>query len=128
MLQPIIEDKADVVFGSRFTGGGTHRVHLFFHSLANRFLTTLSNMFTNLNLTDMEIGYKVFRTEILRKINLKQKKSLEKKRQELKKDMEKEIEKDLKKDFAKDLKDELKKETKKYRFTTKNLRKTTSRF
>lgn len=72
LLKPIIEGNADVVFGSRFMGGGVHRVHLFWHSLGNRFLTTLSNMFTNLNLTDMEVGFKVFKAEIIKKIKLEQ--------------------------------------------------------
>ena len=63
LLKPIIEGKADVVFGSRFQGG-THRVLYFWHSLGNKFLTALSNMFTNLNLTDMETGYKVFTKKV----------------------------------------------------------------
>jgi len=70
LLSPILEDKADVVYGSRFLGG-PHRVLFFWHSVANKILTTLSNMFTNLNLTDMETGYKVFRTEVLRRIRLR---------------------------------------------------------
>src|SRR5262245_50505013 len=65
LLQPIIEDKADVVFGSRFLGDQPHRVLYYWHYLGNRFLTTLSNCFTNLNLTDMETCYKVFRREVL---------------------------------------------------------------
>jgi glycosyltransferase involved in cell wall biosynthesis len=73
LLQPILSGNADVVFGSRFLGGGTHRVHLFWHSLGNHALTLLSNIFTNLNLTDMEVGYKAFKTEILKKIDIKQK-------------------------------------------------------
>jgi glycosyltransferase involved in cell wall biosynthesis len=64
LIQPIIEDRADVVFGSRFSGE-SHRVLYFWHSVANRVLTTLSNVFTNLNLTDMETCYKVFRREVL---------------------------------------------------------------
>ncbi|MBN1621005.1 MAG: glycosyltransferase family 2 protein [Endomicrobiales bacterium] len=72
LLKPIIEGKADIVFGSRFAGGGAHRAHLFWHYVANKFLTMLSNFFTNLNLTDMEIGYKVFKTDILKKIKLEQ--------------------------------------------------------
>ena len=64
LLQPIVDDQADVVFGSRF-GGESHRVLFFWHYVGNRFLTTLSNMFTNLNLTDMETGYKVFRRSLL---------------------------------------------------------------
>jgi glycosyltransferase involved in cell wall biosynthesis len=67
LIQPILANKADVVFGSRFLGG-PHRVLLFWHSVGNRVLTTLSNMFTDLNLTDMETCYKVFRAEILKKI------------------------------------------------------------
>jgi glycosyltransferase involved in cell wall biosynthesis len=70
LIQPIIEDQADVVFGSRFIGE-THRVLYFWHSLANKFLTLLSNTFTNLNLTDMEVCYKVFRREIIQGIQLK---------------------------------------------------------
>ena len=70
LLQPIIEDKADVVYGSRFSGD-QHRVLYYWHSVANRGLTWLSNMFTNLNLTDMETCYKVFRREVLAEIKLK---------------------------------------------------------
>jgi glycosyltransferase involved in cell wall biosynthesis len=70
LLQPIVDGKADVVYGSRFLGE-SHRVLFFWHYMGNRFLTTLSNMFTNLNLSDMETGYKVFRTEILRGLQLK---------------------------------------------------------
>ena len=70
LLQPIIEDRADVVFGSRFIGE-SHRVLYFWHSIANRVLTTLSNMVTNLNLTDMETCYKIFRREVLESIKLK---------------------------------------------------------
>lgn len=65
LLQPIIEDKADVVFGSRFLGDQAHRVLYYWHYLGNRFLTTLSNCFTNLNLTDMETCYKVFRRSVI---------------------------------------------------------------
>jgi len=72
ILGPILDGKADVVFGSRFLGGGEHRVHLFWHYMVNKGLTTLSNIFTNLNLTDMEVGFKVFRTEILKKLDLKE--------------------------------------------------------
>ena len=72
LIDPILEDKADVVFGSRFTGEGPHRVHMFWHYMGNRFLTLLSNMFSNLNLTDMETCFKAFRTEIIRKIDLKE--------------------------------------------------------
>ncbi len=71
LLAPILEGKADVVFGSRFVGGGAHRVHLFWHMIANQMLTTLSNMMTNLNLTDMEVCYKVFKSDVIKKINLK---------------------------------------------------------
>jgi glycosyltransferase involved in cell wall biosynthesis len=70
LLQPIIDGKADVVFGSRFTGGGSHRVLYFWHSVGNRFLTLLSNMFTNLNLTDMEVCYKVFKKSVVDRIEL----------------------------------------------------------
>jgi glycosyltransferase involved in cell wall biosynthesis len=70
LLKPIQEGQADVVFGSRF-GGETHRVLFFWHYVGNRLLTTLSNMFTNLNLTDMETGYKVFRAEILRSLHFR---------------------------------------------------------
>src|SRR5262245_7191967 len=70
LLQPILEGKADVVYGSRFIGE-RHRVLYFWHSVANRVLTTLSNMFTNLNLTDMETCYKVFRREVIQGITLK---------------------------------------------------------
>jgi glycosyltransferase involved in cell wall biosynthesis len=68
LLEPILEDRADVVFGSRFMGGRPHRVVYFWHMVGNRFLTLLSNMFTNLNLTDMETCYKVFRRELLNDI------------------------------------------------------------
>jgi glycosyltransferase involved in cell wall biosynthesis len=70
LIGPILDDKADVVYGSRFIGE-PHRVMYFWHSVANRFLTTMSNMFTNLNLTDMEVCYKVFRKSVLDRINLK---------------------------------------------------------
>ncbi|MBW1765973.1 MAG: glycosyltransferase family 2 protein [Deltaproteobacteria bacterium] len=73
LMAPIIEGKADVVYGSRFLGEGPHRVHLFWHYVGNKFLTTLSNMFTNLNLTDMETCYKLFRAEFIKKIDLKEK-------------------------------------------------------
>jgi glycosyltransferase involved in cell wall biosynthesis len=72
LIKPILEGKADVVYGSRFIGGETHRVLYFWHSLGNRFLTLLSNAFTNLNLTDMEVCYKVFKRDILGKIELKE--------------------------------------------------------
>ena len=70
LLKPIQDGQADVVFGSRF-GGESHRVLLFWHYLGNRGLTMLSNMFTNLNLSDMETGYKVFRAEVLKRIRLR---------------------------------------------------------
>src|SRR5205085_5197612 len=70
LLQPILENKADVVFGSRFTGD-RHRVLYFWHSVGNWFLTWLSNLFTDLNLTDMETCYKVFRREVLTEMTLK---------------------------------------------------------
>jgi glycosyltransferase involved in cell wall biosynthesis len=70
LIHPIVEGKADVVYGSRFIGE-RHRVLFFWHSLANKFLTTLSNVFTNLNLTDMEVCYKVFRREVIQGITLK---------------------------------------------------------
>lgn len=70
LLRPILENKADVVYGSRFIGGESHRVLYFWHSMGNRFLTLLSNMFTDLNLTDMEVCYKVFRRDLLEKISL----------------------------------------------------------
>ena len=72
LLKPISEGKADVVYGSRFMGSEAHRVLYFWHSLANRFLTLLSNIFTNLNLTDMEVCYKVFKREVLDGIELKE--------------------------------------------------------
>lgn len=68
LLQPLVEGKADVVFGSRFLGDYSHRVLYYWHYLGNRFLTTLSNCFTNLNLTDMETCYKVFRSEVIKEI------------------------------------------------------------
>ena len=70
LLRPLIEGKADVVYGSRFLGGGPHRVLYFWHSVGNRFLTLTSNALTNLNLSDMETCYKVFRREILQAIPL----------------------------------------------------------
>src|SRR5581483_5800294 len=69
LLQPILENKADVVYGSRFIGE-SHRVLYFWHSVANKVLTMLSNMFTNLNLTDMETCYKVFRREVIQGMKL----------------------------------------------------------
>lgn len=72
LLQPILDDQADVVFGSRFFGGRPHRVLYFWHRIGNGLLTLLSNAFTNLNLTDMETGYKVFRREIIQAIEIKE--------------------------------------------------------
>jgi glycosyltransferase involved in cell wall biosynthesis len=72
LLKPILEGKADVVFGSRFMGGEPHRVVYFWHMVGNRFLTLLSNMFTNINLTDMETCYKLFRRDVLRRITLEE--------------------------------------------------------
>jgi glycosyltransferase involved in cell wall biosynthesis len=71
LLRPIEDGHADVVFGSRFLGGPFQRVHLYHHYLGNRFLTALSNLFTNLNLTDMETCYKVFRREVAQKLDIK---------------------------------------------------------
>ena len=71
LLAPIVENRADVVYGSRFMGGEPHRVLYFWHTLGNRFLTFLSNMFTNLNLTDMEVCYKAFRKSVLDRIDIK---------------------------------------------------------
>jgi glycosyltransferase involved in cell wall biosynthesis len=73
LLNPIIKGKADVVFGSRFIGGNPHRILFFWHSIGNKFLTFLSNVFTNLNLTDMESGYKVFDSNIIKNLKLKEK-------------------------------------------------------
>ena len=70
LLKPILDGKADVVFGSRFLGGGAHRCHLFWHYVVNKGLTTFSNMLTNLNLTDMETCYKVFRREVADRVNI----------------------------------------------------------
>ncbi|MGB5708815.1 MAG: glycosyltransferase family 2 protein [Arenicellales bacterium] len=70
LIDPIIQDLADVVYGSRFTGSGAHRVLYFWHRVGNGFLTILSNMFTNVNLTDMETGYKVFRRELIQSIQI----------------------------------------------------------
>lgn len=71
MLEPIIQGRADVVFGSRFTGQQAKRVLYFWHSVGNSFLTTFSNMFTNINLTDMETGFKAFRADVLRAIPIR---------------------------------------------------------
>jgi glycosyltransferase involved in cell wall biosynthesis len=73
LLKPIINGFADVVFGSRFAGGEPHRIFFFWHTIGNKMLTFLSNMFTNLNLSDMETCYKVFKTETIQKIELKEK-------------------------------------------------------
>ncbi len=72
LLEPLIKGKADVVFGSRFMGGSAHRVVYFWHYLGNRFLTLLSNMFTNINLTDMETCYKMFRREVIQNIKIEE--------------------------------------------------------
>lgn len=73
LLKPILDGHADVVYGSRFMGGKPHRILFFWHSLGNKFLTALSNSFTNLNLTDMETCYKLWKREIIQSINLKEK-------------------------------------------------------
>ena len=72
LVQPILLGKADVVYGSRFVGGEPHRVLFFWHYVGNKFLTLVSNMFTNLNLTDVETGYKVFKREIISRINVEE--------------------------------------------------------
>jgi glycosyltransferase involved in cell wall biosynthesis len=72
LIQPIIDNKADVVFGSRFIGGNPRRVLYYWHKIANQFLTTLSNIFTNVNLTDIETCYKVFRREIIQSISIEE--------------------------------------------------------
>ena len=72
LLQPVVKGVADVVYGSRFMGGTPHRILFFWHSIGNKFLTTLSNMFTNLNLTDMETCYKLFNTKTIQNIHLKE--------------------------------------------------------
>lgn len=73
LLQPVLDGFADVVYGSRFMGGNAHRVLFFWHTIGNRFLTFLSNIFTNLNLTDMETCYKLFDTRLLQSLVLKEK-------------------------------------------------------
>ena len=73
LLKPILDGYADVVYGSRFMGMGPHRVLFYFHTLGNKLLTTMSNIFTQLNLTDMETGYKMFRKEVLSQITLREK-------------------------------------------------------
>jgi len=72
LLKPVLDDHADVVYGSRFMGGKPHRILFFWHSIGNKFLTFLSNMFTNLNLTDMETCYKLFKIEIIKSTKLKE--------------------------------------------------------
>jgi glycosyltransferase involved in cell wall biosynthesis len=71
LVDPILAGHADVVYGTRFAGGGSHRVLFFWHSVGNRALTLISNMLTNLNLSDMEVGSKVFRAEVLKSVDLK---------------------------------------------------------
>jgi glycosyltransferase involved in cell wall biosynthesis len=73
LLKPVLDGFADVVYGSRFIGGKPHRILFFWHTLGNRFLTSLSNMFTNLNLTDMETCYKLFKREIIQSLTLNEK-------------------------------------------------------
>ncbi|MFZ4396989.1 MAG: glycosyltransferase family 2 protein [Kiritimatiellia bacterium] len=72
LIAPILANQADVVFGSRFLGGGEHRVLYFWHSVGNHFLTTISNMFTNINVTDMETCYKVFRRDVIKRISIQE--------------------------------------------------------
>ena len=72
MLEPILKGKADVVYGSRFLGSGAHRVLYYWHMVGNRFLTFLSNMFTNINLTDMETGFKMFKREVIERITIEE--------------------------------------------------------
>ncbi len=73
LLKPILDGYADVVYGSRFIGGAPHRILFFWHTIGNKFLTFLSNFFTNLNLTDMETCYKLFKTSIIKNISLQEK-------------------------------------------------------
>lgn len=73
LLKPVIDGVADVVYGSRFAGGNAHRILFFWHTLGNKFLTFLSNLFTNLNLTDMETCYKLFRADLIKKLYLREK-------------------------------------------------------
>jgi glycosyltransferase involved in cell wall biosynthesis len=73
LLKPILDNVADIVYGSRFMGGNAHRILFFWHSIGNKFLTFLSNMMNNLNLTDMETCYKLFRRDLLQSIDLKEK-------------------------------------------------------
>lgn len=72
LLKPILDDFADVVYGSRFMGGKPHRILFFWHTIGNKMLTAMSNMFTNLNLTDMETCYKMFRAEVIKSLDLKE--------------------------------------------------------
>ena len=72
LLKPFIEADADVVYGSRFLGGDYIRLHFFWHRIANYLLTTMCNIFTNLNMTDMETGYKLFKSEVIKSIDLKE--------------------------------------------------------
>ena len=72
LLKPILDDFADVVYGSRFIGGKPHRILFFWHTIGNKMLTAISNMFTNLNLTDMETCYKMFRAEVIKSLDLKE--------------------------------------------------------
>ena len=73
LLEPVLDGRADVVYGSRFMGGRPHRILFFWHSIGNNFLTFLSNMFTNLNLTDMETCYKLFRSDLIKGLTLREK-------------------------------------------------------
>jgi glycosyltransferase involved in cell wall biosynthesis len=73
LLKPVLDGFADVVYGSRFIGGNPHRILFFWHTIGNKFLTTLSNMMTNLNLTDMETCYKLFKTDLIQSIKLNEK-------------------------------------------------------
>lgn len=73
LLKPVVENNADVVYGSRFMGGNPHRVLFFWHSIGNKLLTMVSNIFTNLNLTDMETCYKLFRADVIKSLDLKEK-------------------------------------------------------
>jgi glycosyltransferase involved in cell wall biosynthesis len=72
LMQPILEGKADVVYGSRFMGSGPHRAVYFWHMVGNKFLTMLSNMFSNINLTDMETCYKMFKKDVIKSINIEE--------------------------------------------------------
>ena len=72
LIEPFIETEAQVVYGTRFKGGGYSRLHFFWHYIANKLLTLLTNILTNLNMSDMETGYKVFRSEVIKSINLKE--------------------------------------------------------